>query len=233
MKTETKKPSKKKLLLTVFLILLALAVLGAVAVLLINTYVKSAASPKILTAEQAAELDDVDCIIVLGCMVYSDDRPSPMLEDRILQGIDLYERGTAPKLLMSGDHGRVEYDEVNAMKHYAIDAGVPSEDIFMDHAGFSTYESMYRTRDIFEAKKVLIVTQEYHLYRAVYIAEKLGLDAYGVASDLRPYGGSQTVREAREILARVKDFCTTIFKPKPTYLGDVIPIWGSGDLTND
>ena len=232
MKTETKKRSEKKLLLAVFLILLALAVLGSATVLLINAYVKSAASPNILTAEQAAELEDIDCILVLGCMVYSDDRPSPMLADRLTQGIALYRCGAAPKLLMSGDHGRKEYDEVNAMKQYAMDAGVPSEDIFMDHAGFSTYESMYRARDIFEAKSVLIVTQEYHLYRAVYIANKLGLKAYGVPCDTCTYAG-QTVREAREVLARVKDFCTAIFKPKPTYLGDAIPIWGSGDLTND
>ena len=233
MKTEIKKKSKKKILLIVFLILLALAILGAVAVFSINAHVKSVAAPKILTPEQAAELQDVDCIIVLGCRVYSNGNPSPMLEDRLLQGIDLYQRGAAPKLLMSGDHGQVEYDEVNHMKQYAKDTGIPSEDIFMDHAGFSTYESMYRARDIFAAKKVIIVTQEYHLYRAIYIAEKLGLEAYGVPSDLRPYSGRQIAREAREILARVKDFCTTIIQPKPTYLGDVIPIWGSGDLTND
>lgn len=233
MKTETKKKSKKKILLTVLMIFLALAILGAAAVFLINSHMKSVAAPKILTAEQAAELEDVDCILVLGCRVYNSGAPSPMLEDRLLQGIDLYERGAASKLLMSGDHGQEEYDEVNNMKQYAIDKGVPSEDIFMDHAGFSTYESMYRARDIFSTKKVIIVTQEYHLYRAIYIAEKLGLEAYGVASDLRPYSGRQIAREAREILARVKDFCTTIIQPKPTYLGDVIPIWGSGDLTND
>lgn len=233
MKTEIKKKSKKKILLTVFLILLALAIVAAAAALLINSHVKSVAAPKILTPEQAAELKDIDCIIVLGCRVYDSGAPSPMLEDRLLQGIDLYARGAAPKLLMSGDHGRVEYDEVNHMKQYAMDKGIPSEDIFMDHAGFSTYESMYRARDIFEAKKVLIVTQEYHLYRAIYIADSLGLEAYGVSSDLRTYGGGQTAREVREIFARVKDFCTTILKPKPTYLGDVIPIWGSGDLTND
>lgn len=233
MKTEIKKKSKKKIFLTVFLVLLALAILGTVAVFAVNAHVKNAASAKILTPKQAAELQDVDCIIVLGCRVYSNGTPSPMLEDRLLQGIDLYQRGAAPKLLMSGDHGQVEYDEVNHMKQYAKDAGIPSEDIFMDHAGFSTYESMYRARNIFAAKKVIIVTQEYHLYRAIYIAEKLGLEAYGVSSDLRTYSGGQTAREVREILARVKDFCTAIIQPKPTYLGDVIPIWGSGDLTND
>jgi vancomycin permeability regulator SanA len=102
----------------------------------------------------------------------------------------------------------------------------------MDHAGFSTYESLYRTRDIFKAKKILIVTQKYHMYRAIYIADKLGLDAYGVSSDPRIYAG-QSYREIREILARSKDFFNVIVKPKPTYLGKTIPISGNGDLTND
>ena len=102
----------------------------------------------------------------------------------------------------------------------------------MDHAGFSTYETMYRARDVFKAEKVVIVTQEYHLYRAVYIAEQLGLEAYGVSSDYRAYSG-QTSRDVREILARCKDFAMCIFKPEPTFLGDAIPVSGSGDLTND
>ena len=118
------------------------------------------------------------------------------------------------------------------MKQFAIDRGVPSEDVFMDHAGFSTYETMYRAKEVFAAKRVIIVTQKYHLYRAVYIAEQLGLEAYGVDSDLQSYI-KQSYYNAREILARDKDFVKVIFKPKPTYLGEVIPISGSGDLTND
>jgi len=133
---------------------------------------------------------------------------------------------------MSGDHGRKEYDEVNIMKKYAIEKGIPSENIFMDHAGFSTYESIYRVKNIFEAKKVVIVTQKYHLYRALYIANQLGLEAYGVGADPRRYVGT-TYREIREILARDKDFFKCIFKPEPTYLGDTIPVNGNGDITND
>ena len=102
----------------------------------------------------------------------------------------------------------------------------------MDHAGFSTYESMYRAKEVFEAKKVVIVTQKYHLHRALYVAEKLGIDAYGVSSDPRTYRG-QFVREIREILARDKDFFKCIVKPEPTYLGDTIPVSGNGDTTND
>jgi len=118
------------------------------------------------------------------------------------------------------------------MKSFAVDRGVPSEDVFMDHAGFSTYETMYRAKEVFAAEKVLIVTQSYHLYRAVYIAEGLGLEAYGVSSDLQRYV-NQTRMDLREILARDKDFFYVLLKPEPTYLGDVIPISGSGDLTND
>ena len=133
---------------------------------------------------------------------------------------------------MSGDHGSVGYDEVNVMKAFAVDAGVASCDVFMDHAGFSTYESMYRAKEVFQAKKIVIVTQGYHLYRAIYIAESLGLEAYGVSSDYRNYAG-QSMRELREVLARVKDFGTCLLKPAPTYLGDAIPIWADGNITND
>ena len=133
---------------------------------------------------------------------------------------------------MSGDHGSDNYDEVNVMKRFAIEKGVKSEDIFMDHAGFSTYDSMYRAKDIFEAKKIVIVTQKYHMYRAIYIAEQLGIEAYGVNSDPRAYAG-QTMREVREILARDKDWFKCIIKPKPTYLGETIPVSGNGDATND
>ena len=165
-------------------------------------------------------------------MVWGKDTLSHMLEDRVLGAIDVYERVGAKKILMSGDHGQEDYDEVNAMKKYAVEKGVAADDVFMDHAGFSTYETMYRARDVFQAKKVVIVTQKYHLYRAVYIARALGLEAYGIASDPRPYS-SVVYNNAREFLARVKDFFTAIGKPEPTFLGEAIPINGSGAQTDD
>ena len=220
---------------TVLLILgfgIALCLLAGLTVLGINAWVKGSVSDSILSEEAAAALDGVDCIIVLGCQVKDDGSPSHMLEDRLRRSVSLYKLGAAPKLLMSGDHGREGYDEVDTMKHYAVDTGIPSSDVFMDHAGFSTYETMYRAKEVFCAQKVLIVTQEYHLYRAVYIARQLGLDAYGVACDYRTYYG-QTARDLREILARVKDFGMTILKPEPTYLGETIPVSGDGALTHD
>ena len=220
-----------KRLFNIFIVLVIIGIVGICAAFGISEFVKSSVSDRLITPEAAAELPDIDCIIVLGCRV-NGETPSPMLSDRLTRGVELYDMSAAPKLLMSGDHGRVSYDEVNAMKQFAIDRGVPSEDVFMDHAGFSTYETMYRAKEVFAAKRVIIVTQKYHLYRAVYIAEQLGLEAYGVDSDLQSYI-KQPYYNAREILARDKDFVKVIFKPKPTYLGEVIPISGSGDLTND
>lgn len=224
--------NKKKIVLRVFCVLVFLGILSIGAVFGINAFVKGTARDQILTPDEAAKLTDVDCILILGCGVHSDGSPSDMLHDRLRRGVELYELGAAPKLLMSGDHGRKGYDEVDAMKHFAVDADIDSDDVFMDHAGFSTYESMYRAKEIFQAKRIIIVTQEYHLYRAIYIAESLGLEAYGVSSDYRAYSG-QFRMDVREILARVKDFGICVIRPKPTFLGEAIPIWGDGDLTND
>ncbi len=198
----------------------------------INGYVVGSTQNRILSPEAAAQIEDVDCILVLGCGVWDENTPSPMLRDRLLTAMDLFDRGAAPKLLMTGDHGRVNYNEVSVMKNFAMEAGAASQDVFMDHAGFSTYESLYRARDVFQAKKIIIVTQKYHLYRALNIADALGIEAYGVSADLQRYAG-QSGRELREVLARCKDFATGILQPKPTYLGEAIPIWGDGDLTND
>ena len=220
-----------KRLIKIGIVLLIIFVICFVCVLLINKYVKTSTQAQILTEDNYAGLENIDCIIVLGAGIWG-DKPSPMLEDRLLEAIKLYNNKVSPKIIMSGDHGRKEYDEVNIMKNFAIEKGVPSEDIFMDHAGFSTYESLYRAKEVFEAKKVVIVTQKYHLYRALYIANQLDIEAYGVNSDPRRYVG-EAYRELREILARNKDFFSCIIKPKPKYLGEAIPVSGSGDLTND
>ena len=174
---------------------------------------------------------DIDCILVLGASTWNGS-PSPMLKDRLDEGIKLYKEGVANKIVMSGDHGKDNYDEVNTMRDYAIESGVPEEDIFMDHAGFSTYDSIYRIKDIFGAKNIVVVTQKYHLYRALYIAKRLGVNAYGSSSDPRRYSG-QLMRDLREILARDKDFVKSIFKPKSKILGDKIDLTGSGLVTVD
>ena len=166
---------KKRIWKRLFIALLCLALIGGVTVLGINGHVKKSTADQILSPEEAATLTDVDCILVLGCYVHDSGRPSDMLADRLRRGIELYQSGAAPKLLMSGDHGQKDYNEVKAMKLEAMDEGIPSEDIFMDHAGFSTYESIFRARDVFAADKIIIVTQEYHLYRALHVANALGI----------------------------------------------------------
>ena len=213
------------IIVAIIIVVIGLIVLG------INFYVKASTKDQIIENGDYSNLKDIDCIIILGAGIWGDS-PSPMLQDRLLQGIELYKSNVSSKIIMSGDHGREEYDEVNVMKKYAIDNGVPSEDIFMDHAGFSSYESIYRVKEIFGAKKIVIVTQKYHLYRALHIANSLGLEAYGVGADPRQYVGAM-YREIREILARNKDFVKCLFKPEPTYLGESIPVSGSGDVTND
>lgn len=232
MKQKEKTKNFPKWLKVTLLVTVCLVILGAAALFGIDAWVRGSVSSRILSEAEAAQLQDVDCILVLGCKVYENGSPSAMLEDRLKRGVALYDLGAAPKLLMSGDHGRENYDEVDAMKHYAVDAGIASQDVFMDHAGFSTYETMYRAKEVFGAKKILIVTQQYHLYRALYVAQALGLEAYGVSADYRQYIG-QKARDLREILARVKDFGMAIFKPEPTYLGELIPIGGNGELTHD
>ena len=226
-----KKLRKSRLVFRLTLTVLILGVLFGTFAVGVNWYMASSVEARILSPEEAAELD-ADCILVLGAGLRKDNSPSPILRERIDRGIELYNLTAAPKLLMSGDHGRREYNEVGVMKALAVEAGIPSHDVFMDHAGFSTYESLYRARDVFCAKRVIIVSQKYHLYRALYIADQLGLEAYGVGADVQRFYG-QTTREMRESAARVKDFLYCMIQPSPTYLGDTIPVSGDGDLTND
>ncbi len=221
----------RKLIRRLLLSILCIGVLAAALVVGVNVYMYNNAKGRILTADALAG-ENYDCVLVLGAGVRNDGTPSHMLEDRLKTGLSLYDAGAAQKLLMTGDHGRVEYNEVGVMKDFATERGIPSEDVFMDHAGFSTYESLYRARDVFAAKRIIIVTQEYHLYRALYIADRLGIEAVGVSADLRPYSG-QSVYNLREAAARTKDFLNCLAMPKPTYLGDVIPVHGDGNLTND
>lgn len=172
-----------------------------------------------------------ECILVLGASVKADGTPSAMLRDRLETAIALYYSGVASKLLLSGDNGQAVYNEVESMKKYAVNAGVPEGDIFLDHAGFSTYESIYRAQYIFQVNSMIVVTQEYHLYRALYGCRKMGIDALGVSAAQDTYSG-QEIREMREILARDKDCIKWIFKPEPTFLGDAIQISGNGTSTH-
>ncbi len=226
--SDKKKKSVFKIMVYSFFLLF---LIGMICIFGINAYVVASTKKQILSEEKWQGIKNFDCILILGAGIWG-DKPSPMLQDRLDRGIELYQKGIAPKILVSGDHGRADYDEVNIMKNYIVQAGVPSEDIFMDHAGFSTYDSIYRSKHIFEVNRMIIVTQKYHLYRALYIANQLGIKAYGVPTVSKKYSG-QTYRDLREIFARDKDFVKSILKPSSKYLGDVIPVSGDGNITND
>lgn len=209
------------------------ALIGAVVLLGTDSYVKIKAGSFITSEADVIQSEKkADAILVLGAQVKPDGNPSLMLKERLNTGIQLYKEGAADRIIMSGDHRRDDYDEVNAMKSYAIDQGVPSECIFMDHAGFSTYDSMYRAKEIFQAKSLVVVTQEYHLYRALYDAMAFDLDVQGVPCDTAVYKGD-TYRKSREVLARLKDVGFTLVKPEPALLGETISLTDSGDVTND
>ena len=217
---------KPKRLKRVFLIFCFLAVSVLVYSVSISSLMLKRYSP-VISAEPNGQFD---CIIVLGCGVRDDGTPSNMLMDRILTGVEAFVNGVAPVIIMPGDHGKETYDEVGTMKEYAVALGVPSENIFLDHAGFSTYESMYRAAEIFGVKTAAVVTQEYHLYRSLYDAEAFGIKAVGIPADKHVYMG-QSMRDTREIIARNKDFLYCMIRPEPKYLGDSISLKTNGSIT--
>lgn len=226
--------AKKKRLIKKLILLAGIGIAFVLAVLfIINAVVIGTADKFVYSIDEIDDLVKADCVLVLGSLVYSDDRLSHVLQDRVDYAIKIYKAGKADKLLFTGDHGQTEYDEVNSMMNYAVKKGVPKEDIFLDHAGFSTYESMVRARDVFCVSDVIIVTQKFHISRALYIANQLGLNATGVNSNPRRY--LNAAKDAmRESLARVKDFFyVNIFRPEPKYLGETIPIFGDSSLTHD
>ena len=219
--------SLKKLLLIFGLLCLAVAVLFVA----INAHVIRISAPRLISADAATNLEKVDCILVLGSSVQPNGTLNRVVRERVDTALTLYESGVSQRLLMSGDHGKVNYDEVNAMKQYCVDKGVNTDVIFLDHAGFNTYDSIYRAKAIFGIQKMIIVSQEYHLYRAVYIANELGIEAYGVPAEQE--ATTALITNLRESVARVKDYFSCAFHIEPTVLGEPIPISGSAKLSDD
>lgn len=197
------------------IILITIMTIIVLSPLLINLYVILNTTSNIIIKEEYQQLKDVDYILVLGASVRR-ERPSPMLEDRLKKAIELYNINTQNKILVTGDHTKEDYDEVTIMKNYLLENNIPEEKIIMDPAGVSTYDSIFRVQKQLKAKKIIIVSQKYHLYRALYIANSLGIEAYGAPADDIKYKGA-TYREVREILARNKDFIKSIIKPTSYY----------------
>lgn len=206
-------------------------VVAIVAVFAVTNVVTIAGSKGSIVTSEEANIQSADAIVVLGASVFADGTPSGILQDRLDDGIALYFAGVAPKLIMSGDNGTASYNEVRVMKQYAIAQGVPSEDIFCDHAGFSTYESMYRAKYVFGCERIVVATQTYHLYRALWSAKCLGMQAVGVPSDYHEYQ-KQLQYDVREIPARTKDFFKALLRVPSTYVGDPISLSQDGDVTN-
>ena len=216
-------------------IIITLSVIASLCLLVVlipNLIVCLSSSNRIYEREEISDLPkDFDCILVLGAGVYSDGTPTPMLNDRLVVACEAYETGCSDRMIMSGDHLYADYNEPGAMKTFAVEQGIDSKVIFLDHAGISTYDSVYRAINIYGAKKILIVTQKYHLYRAIYLANSLGAEAYGVSANLRRYLG-QPKYTVREWAARLKDMTLSITKPEATYMGEKIDLSGDGDITN-
>lgn len=188
------------------------------------------AGGSVLTDEDGARALDADCILVLGASVLPDGTPSPILRDRLVVGAQLYEADVAPKILVSGDNGDDSYNEVASMKAFLMDLGVPSEDVFCDHCGFNTYDSMWRARNIFGVERIVVVTQTYHEYRALFNAQGVGMQARGVSSDLHDYD-NQDYYDLREVFARIKDFGQVLVGAQAGTGGEPISLDQSGDVT--
>jgi vancomycin permeability regulator SanA len=221
----------RKVIKVTLWVIVSVILLCALTVVVTNIIVLSSVQDLIITEEEAALLgaaegaDRPQCIEVLGAAVHA-GKPSAMLRDRLNRGLELYRDGAADILLFSGDNGRQEYNEVEAMRRYAIENsepyGITEDSIYLDYAGFSTYESMYRLKAVFGVDNAIIVTQKYHLYRALYTAKKLGIEVHGVYAQPRESG--QFARDIREVLARTKDFFYVLFDVQPTYLGDPVEL---------
>ncbi len=199
----------------------------------INVYMCATTRPSFVSVsspEIQQETFDADAIVVLGAGINWDGSPSAVLKDRLDTAIALYHEGVAPKIIMSGDNSDATYNEVMAMALYAEAQGIPAEDVFCDHAGLSTYDSMYRLRHVFGVQRCVVVTQEYHLYRALYDAHSFGIEAYGVPGDKSSYDHMSDY-EKREVLARVKDFAAVLINSEPEKKSEPVDLDQSGTVT--
>lgn len=206
-------------------LLLALAVVGTIALRVFSAW---QASSRIYTL---ANVPSRPVAIVFGARVLASGRLSAMLADRVKMGAELYHAGKVRALLMTGDNSLDTYNEPEAMRQYALDLGVPDDAIVLDYAGFRTYDSCYRARDIFQVDEAILVTQDFHLDRALLLCNQLGINSVGVAADvMRPTGyarGSLLSSTIREFPATALSVLDLLRNEQPTYLGEPLPIFGS------
>jgi vancomycin permeability regulator SanA len=172
----------------------------------------------------------IDCALVLGAGLRDDGTPSDVLRDRLDEALVLYRRGRVRRILVSGDHQSATYDEPNAMRVYLEAEGIPPEAIFMDHAGLDTYSSMWRARHVFGASRIVVVTQRFHLARAVWCARSLGMEAEGSAADRHRYRGIAWLH-VREVVSRTKAFVDISVGRAPRHDGPSVDLAGDGRVT--
>lgn len=216
------------------ILLICIGLIGGILSFMIHSYIRNTAERHMVSYKEMEQIDQTyEAILILGAKVYSETSISDILKHRLEIGYQLYVQGVADKIIVSGDHNTEDYDEVIAMKHYLMQKGVPREAIYMDHAGLNTYDSMYRAKYVFCVRRIVAVTQEYHLFRAVYIGKKLGMETLGVTSDLDTYVNMRYYT-FREYLARNKAFLDTeILHRAPKYEGGIIPIQTSSGLDTE
>ena len=191
----------------------------------INFQVSRNAEGKIF--REATEIPQKKAALVFGAGVDQNGNLSNILTDRLESVFELYAARKVRKIIVSGDNGSVNYDETGAMRDYLLDRGIPPRDIFTDYAGFDTFDSIYRAREIFEADDLILVSQEFHLPRALFLAKNLGIKAIGFSANLREYQNTKKMR-LREIFANVKAVGNIFFNSQPKFLGEKIPIEGDG-----
>ncbi len=166
-----------------------------------------------------------DVALVLGAGIRPDGTPTPVLAERVRTGVELYQRGAVRKLIMSGDNSRVGYDEVTAMKDLAVSLGVSSGDVLLDYAGFTTMNSCVRLRKVFGQTRAIVVSQRFHLARAIHLCRFAKIDTIGVsAPDPRSPGGrwESTVREVPA--STLAWWSVHVFGAEPKFLGPGIDI---------
>ncbi|NPD30731.1 YdcF family protein [Eggerthellaceae bacterium zg-1084] len=184
--------------------ILAAALLALVTLGVSNAYVLGSTAGSIIPLQDAAKTPKADAIVVLGASVYVDGTPSDVLRDRLDCAARLYHAGVAPLVVVTGDGHTQENDEPAAMRAYLMAKGVPDEAIIEDGRGYSTYDSIARLQENSTITRVVMVTQRYHLPRALCSAHLLGYSAQGVACDTGTYD-DQPLYELREVPARTKD----------------------------
>ncbi len=224
------KPSPARILRDILTFLAGLIL--AIGISILAIYVFIAIKGNSLTRTQDNLPAKVDCIIVPGASVYNNRTPSPMLQDRLDAAVFLYQQGVSDRILVSGDHREDNYNEPLVMYRYLMDQGIPDQAIFMDHYGLDTYDTIYRAKDVFQVQSAIIATQRFHLQRALFIANGLGLDIYGYRTDFRPYE-SNVYMHIREIGARLKAVYEVRTGALPLHESSPRPISGDGRHTRD